>query len=521
MKTRFLGLSVKGLLLALVINLAVVLGNPATTLADPQQPTPADAQQKDDEKKKGSSSKEEQEYYELLRLFVDTLDQVDRNYVKDVSRRELMEAAIEGMVRKLDQYSNYIPPTQIDRFKTSVENEFGGIGIRVGLERNSGPNGVGGKGGDALIIISPLYGTPAYKAGLLAGDRITKINEESTKGFSLEDAVNRLKGKIGTSVTLTVINRREKEPRTVSIKRTNVQVETVLGFERAQDDAWIYFCDEKKKIGYICLTSFGRRTASELKKAMKELQEKEVRGLILDLRFNPGGLLASAIEISDLYISEGRIVSTEGRNVPKTVWDAHKAGTYGELPMVVLANRYSASASEIVSACLQDHDRAIVVGERTWGKGSVQNIISLEQGRSALKLTTAKYMRPSGKNIHRDKNAKPEDVWGVKPNDGYEVKYSNQELRNLETQRRDRLIVHNGQPLEKTEEPENAFIDRQLVKAIDYLLIKTDQKPATEEKEPKTEEKEEKADPEVETAAEPEGTSNTRPSRGRRGRRRP
>jgi carboxyl-terminal processing protease len=232
-------------------------------------------------------------------------------------------------------------------------------------------------------------------------------------------------------------------------------------------------------------------------------------------------LLASAIEVSDLYISEGRIVSTEGRNVPKTVWDAHKAGTYGELPMVVLANRYSASASEIVSACLQDHDRAIVVGERTWGKGSVQNIISLEQGRSALKLTTAKYMRPSGKNIHRDKNAKPEDEWGVKPNHGYEVKYSNQELRNLETQRRSRLIVHNGQPIEKTEEPENAFIDRQLVKAIDYLLIKTDQKPVTEEKEPKAEEKEEKADPEADTAAETEGTSSTRPSRGRRGRRRP
>lgn len=509
MKTRFLG---RVCLLAFVINLAIVLGNPSHTFADPQQPAAKNAPQQEKSKKDGSSSKEEQEYYELLRLFIDTLDQVDRNYVKDVSRRELMEAAIEGMVRKLDQYSNYIPPTQIDRFKTSVENEFGGIGIRVGLE------------GNALIIISPLFGTPAYKAGLLAGDRIMKINDESTKGFSLQDAVNRLKGKIGTSVTLTVVHPRDNEPRTVSIKRTNVQVETVLGFERAQDDAWIYFCDEKKKIGYICLTSFGRRTASELKKAMKELQEKGARALILDLRFNPGGLLASAIEISDLYISEGRIVSTEGRNVPKTVWDAHKTGTYGELPMVVLANRYSASASEIVSACLQDHDRAIVVGERTWGKGSVQNIISLEQGRSALKLTTAKYMRPSGKNIHRDKNAKPEDEWGVKPNNGYELKYSNQELRNLETQRRDRLIVHNGQPIEKPEESENAFIDRQLVKAIDYLLIKTDQKPAAAKKDPKaaekTEEKEEKTEPEADPAAEPEGTSNTRPSR-RRGRRRP
>ncbi len=507
MNTRFFGYLGKGCLLAFVVNLAILLGNTSNTLADPQQPATKNAPQQDKAKKDGSSSKEEeQEYYELLRLFVDTLDQVDRNYVKDVSRRELMEAAIEGMVRKLDQYSNFIPPTQIDRFKTSVENEFGGIGIRVGLE------------GNALIIISPLFGTPAYKAGLVAGDRITKINDEPTKGFSLQDAVNRLKGKIGTSVTLTVVNPRNNETRTVSIKRTNVQIETVLGFERAQDDAWIYFCDEEKKIGYICLTSFGRRTASDLKKAMKKLVEEKAQALILDLRFNPGGLLASAIEISDLFVPEGRIVSTEGRNVPKTVWDAHKENTYAELPMVVLANRYSASASEIVSACLQDHDRAIVVGERTWGKGSVQNIISLEQGRSALKLTTAKYVRPSGKNIHRDKDAKPEDEWGVKPNDGYEVKYSNQELRNLETQRRDRLIVHNGQPIEKSEDNENAFIDRQLVKAIDYLLIQTDQKPAAKDNTPKAEEK---AEPEAESAAEPAATNNNRPSRGRRIRRRP
>jgi len=506
MNTRFFSYLGQGYLLAFVVNLAIVFGNPSNTQAAPQQPATKKAPQQNKAKQDGSSSKEEQEYYELLRLFVDTLDQVDRNYVKDVSRRELMEAAIEGMIRKLDQYSNFIPPTQIDRFKTSVENEFGGIGIRVGLE------------GNALIIISPLFGTPAYKAGLVAGDRIMKINDESTKGFSLQDAVNRLKGKIGTSVTLTVVHPRSNETRTVSIKRTNVQIETVLGFERAEDDAWIYFCDEEKKIGYICLTSFGRRTASDLKKAMKKLVEKKAQGLILDLRFNPGGLLASAIEISDLFVSEGRIVSTEGRNVPKTVWDAHKDGTYAELPMVVLANRYSASASEIVSACLQDHDRAIVVGERTWGKGSVQNIISLEQGRSALKLTTAKYVRPSGKNIHRDKDAKPEDEWGVKPNDGYEVKYSNQELRNLETQRRDRLIVYNGQPIEKSEDTENSFVDRQLVKAIDYLLIQTDQKPAAEEKKP---EAEEKAEPATDTAAEPATSTTPRSSRGRRIRRRP
>lgn len=504
-KTGFLSSLTQRYLLALLISFVFLVEGPTTALADPQQP----AAETNKEKKKGEKqTKEDQEYYELLRLFVDTLDQVDRNYVKDVSRRELMEAAIEGMVRKLDQYSNYIPPTQIDRFKTSVENEFGGIGIRVGLE------------GNALVIISPLFGTPAYKAGLLAGDRITKINEESTKGFSLEDAVRRLKGKIGTSVTLTVVHPRDNEPRTVDIKRTNVQIETVLGFERAEDDAWIYFCDAEKKIGYICLTSFGRRTAKDLRTAMKQLREKEVRALILDLRFNPGGLLASAIEISDLYVSKGRIVSTEGRNVPKTVWDAHENGTYEGFPMVILANRYSASASEIVSACLQDNKRAIVVGERTWGKGSVQNIITLEQGRSALKLTTAKYVRPNGKNIHREKNAKPEDIWGVKPNDGYEIKYSTKELRNLETQRRDRLIVHNGQPIEEPEESEDPFVDRQLVKAIDYLLIKTDQKPEVTEEEPKVEKKEAAPD-QPETSSGEQSNRNNRPLRGLRGRRRP
>ncbi len=505
MKTVQLSTSYRAFLLVFIINLGLLPGGLSTSLADPQQPASTEAKKQASEKQKKDSAKEDQEYYELLRLFVDTLDQVDRNYVKDVSRRELMEAAIEGMVRKLDQYSNYIPPAQIERFKTSVENEFGGIGIRVGLERN------------ALIIISPLYGTPAYKAGLLAGDRITKINEESTKGFSLEDAVKRLKGKIGTSVKLTVVNPRDNETREVDVKRTNVQVETVLGYQRAEDDAWVYFCDEEKKIGYICLTSFGRRTAKELKNAMKQLKEKEVRGLVLDLRFNPGGLLASAIEISDLYLSKGRIVSTEGRNIPKTVWDAHETGTYEGFPMVVLANRYSASASEIVSACLQDHDRAIVIGERTWGKGSVQNIINLEQGRSALKLTTAKYVRPSGKNIHRDKNAKPEDEWGVKPNTGYEVKYSTQELRDLETHRRDRLVVHNGQPIEEPEETENPYVDRQLSKAIDYLLKATKQQPAAAQAKPKAEKKE-AAEPET-AATDPEDTET--PSRRRRGRRRP
>ena len=175
---------------------------------------------------------------------------------------------------------------------------------------------------------------------------------------------------------------------------------------------------------------------------MIELKNQDIKGLVLDLRFNPGGLLTSAIEVSDLFISEGRIVSTEGRNSEARVWDAHAPGTFDGFPMAVLVNRYSASASEIVAACLQDHQRAIVIGERTWGKGSVQNVIEMEGGKSALKLTTAGYKRPNGKNIHRFPDASEKDEWGVAPNDGFDDKLSNGEMRTLIAVRHDRDIVH-------------------------------------------------------------------------------
>ena len=192
------------------------------------------------------------------------------------------------------------------------------------------------------------------------------------------------------------------------------------------------------------MTAFSRDTAGELQRALEQLQSAGMRGLILDLRFNPGGLLNAAIEVSDLFISEGRIVSTKGRSTPERSWDAHKAGTFEGFPMVVLVNRFSASASEIVSACLQDHKRAVIMGERTWGKGSVQSVIELEDGKSALKLTTAAYFRPSGKNIHRFPDAKDQDEWGVMPDKGFELKLSDKEIVELIQDRRNRDILRNG-----------------------------------------------------------------------------
>jgi carboxyl-terminal processing protease len=440
--------------------------------------------------------KEQEEYYELYKVLADTLDQVERNYVEDVDRRELFEAAIEGILEKLDPYSNYISPEELSRFKTSVEQEFGGIGIQVGPDRDGG-----------LRVTSPLYGTPAYRAGLMAGDRIVEVEGESTEGLSLDEAVRRMKGEAGTKVTLTVLHPDGKRA-TYTIEREVIHVQSVLGISRKDDDTWNYMLDQDKKIGYVRLTAFSRDTVKELRSAIKDLQDHGMKGLVLDLRFNPGGLLNAAIEVSDMFVSEGRIVSTRGKNTPERTWEAEKSGTFETFPMVVLVNHFSASASEIVAACLQDHSRAIVIGERTWGKGSVQNVVDLEEGKSALKLTTASYWRPSGKNIHRGPKSEESDEWGVKPNEGYEVKFSNDETFALMEHWRERDILRpktpeaapaaeaatepeakpatevnpaeQGQP--STEKPaeekpvdeaaaaeKKSFDDRQLSKAVDYL----------------------------------------------------
>jgi len=414
------------------------------------------------------------EYYELY-------NQVERNYVEDISRRELMEAAIKGLLSKLDPYSNYISPEEISQFKTSVESEFGGIGIQIAIDNGQ------------LKVLSPLVGSPAYRAGLLPGDWITKIEGEPTEGFNADDAVKRLKGEANTSVTITIA-RPGSVPRDVTLAREIIHLETVMGVRRNADDTWNFFLDDSNKIGYIRVTSFSRETSGQVRSALEQLQTGGVKGLVLDLRFDPGGLLTSAIDICDMFISEGRIVSTAGRNSPERVWDAHGPGTFEGFDMAVLVNRYSASASEIVSACLQDHKRAVIIGERTWGKGSVQNVIELEGGRSALKLTTAGYLRPSGKNIHRTEGSSDGDEWGVMPSDGFALQLSDEEMAGLLEHRR-RTDMTNGllPPAAEADLPQRqdlapppvvtapvaGFADRQLQKALEYLLAEaTEAEPA-------------------------------------------
>jgi carboxyl-terminal processing protease len=405
--------------------------------------------------------------YELLDSFVDTLDQIERNYVKQVDRKQLIQAAIRGMLSELDPYSNYIAPDQLGRFRAGVEGQFGGIGIQAAME------------GGLLKVISPFAGTPAYRAGMMADDVILEIDGRSTAGITLEQAVQWMQGAEGTEVVLKVQHADRPEPEQVVLKREKIRVRTVFGQRRNPDDSWRWMYDDEHKIGYIRVTGFGRYTAEELRAALEMLVEQEMRGLVLDLRFNPGGLLSAAIEVSDLFLAQGRIVSTEGRNVQPRAWDAKPDGTFTGFPIAVLVNRYSASASEIVAAALQDHNRAVIVGTRTWGKGNVQNVIELADGSSALKLTTANYHRPNGQEIHRFPDSQETDQWGVTPDDKFQVRLTRQQRdRLLAEQRRldivqpqdERAAADTAESGTATEDPSEASADAQLQTALDYLI---------------------------------------------------
>ena len=429
----------------------------------------------DEEKKPQSPPSKEEEYFELMRLLADTFDQVERNYVKEVDRRVLVEAAMRGIMGELDPYSNYISPEDKARFDAIVEQEFGGIGIQVAIDPQS----------RRLTVMTPLAGTPAYKAGIRAGDTIMEIEGKSTEGVTLDQAVKLLKGKAGQAVTISIQHTGSTAVEKLTMVRAVIHVSTVLGDVHKADDAWNFMYDNEKKIGYIRLTAFSRDSTRELRDALTELKSEGMKGLILDLRFNPGGLLSAAAEISDLFIEEGTIVSTQGRNQTEKVFHATKKDTFSGFPMAVLVNHYSASASEIVSAALQDHKRAVIVGERTWGKGSVQNVIPLENDKSALKLTTASYHRPSGKNIHRFPGAKESDEWGVSPDESFTVAFTNEDMQKYLEARRQRDIISKDGP------PKSDFTDRQLNRALEYLVTQfsSENKPVDKAAAAKTEDK--------------------------------
>lgn len=430
-----------------------------------------------------------QKKHENLKLVVDVLEEVQQKYVKDLDAdkmRELVENMINGGLEKLDQHSTFINADEYRQFTKQSRGKFGGVGIRIGVDRAG-----------QIFVESPMVGTPAYEAGVMAGDLIVKIDGKSTENMSLKKVVDSIQGEPGSKVTLGVIHEGSKAPVDIDIHRAEIKVDSVLGDQREKTNLkeWDFWVDPASKIAYIRIVQFSETTTAEMTRIVDALQRAGLKGLVVDLRNNPGGLLRSAVEVSSLFLPEGKpVVATKGRGgVREESFNARhdntnmKPGTY--YPIAILINRFSASASEIVAAALQDHLRAIIIGERSYGKGSVQNVLAMEAGTSALKLTTASYWRPSGRNIHRFPDAKEEDEWGVKPDKGYEVKLTDEERIEYYKWRRDRDIVRRpGQEAPRqsagdkdVHEPKKGpFRDRVLEKALDYIRgeLQKDQKDA-------------------------------------------
>lgn len=310
---------------------------------------------------------------EALTKFTRVIGTVEKYYVDDLTINEIINKAIKGLMANLDAHSSFLDAKSFKEMKIQTSGEFGGLGVTVGMRDG------------ALTVIAPLEGTPAYKAGLKSGDIILKINNQSTLNMTLDEAVSLMRGKPKTKITLTIVRKNEPKPLVITIIRDIIKIQSVYTKKIDND------------ILYIRIVSFDKKVVKDIKKALQE--NPTTKGIIIDLRNNPGGLLDQAVGTVDLFVDKGVIVSQKGRvKGEDEVYEAHEQGTYKDLPIVILVNGGSASASEIVSGSLQDHRRAVIVGEKTFGKGSVQIIMPINQ-TEALRLTIARYYLPSGRTI--------------------------------------------------------------------------------------------------------------------------
>jgi carboxyl-terminal processing protease len=324
--------------------------------------------------------KKEDNIYQQLELFAETITLIQSNYVDEVKVKDLIYGALKGMLTSLDPHSQFMDPDTYKEIKIETEGEFGGLGVVITIKD------------ELLTIISPIDGTPADKAGLKAGDRIVRIDGTSTKGISLIEAVKKLRGDPGSKVDITVLREEQRQLLDFSIERAIIKIESIKDAKLIKD-----------KVGYIRLVEFQEKTSEDLEQALGKLESEGMEGLILDLRNNPGGLLDAAVNVSEKFLIPGKlIVYTKGRvNNQNLEFYAKAKKAHLDYPMVVLINEGSASASEIVAGALRDNQRAILLGNKTFGKGSVQTVIPLKDG-SAVRLTTSKYFTPSGGQIHDD-----------------------------------------------------------------------------------------------------------------------
>ncbi len=373
--------------------------------------------------------------YKQIELFSDAISYIRANYVEETKSKDLIYGALKGMLASLDPHSQFMDPESFKEIKIETKGEFGGLGIEISIK-----DGV-------LTIISPLEDTPAYVAGIKPGDRIVKIDGLSTKNITLLDAVKKLRGKAGSVVTLTIVREEEGRIFDVKVTRAIIKLESIKAAVILEDN-----------IGYIRLGEFQEKTPRDLEKALKKLEKEGMDGLILDLRNNPGGLLDVAVGVSEKFIPKGEtIVTIKGRTKDQEIIYKAKANSHPDFPIVVLVNGGSASASEIVAGAIQDNGRGIILGTKTFGKGSVQTVVPLRDG-SALRLTTAKYYTPSGRGI-RDEGIIPDVV----------VKYESPHLKDEAEKKKEEIFQKVEE--EKPEEIKEKGVprDNQLLRAIDLL----------------------------------------------------
>ncbi|MDX9746576.1 MAG: S41 family peptidase [Syntrophales bacterium] len=400
----------------------------------------------------GKVSAVDRSTYKNLKTFNEVLDMVEKNYVEEVKLQDLIQGAISGMIKSLDPHSTFMNADEYKELEVETKGSFGGIGIEITILR------------DMLTVVSPIEDTPAYQAGIKPGDQIIKIDGKSTKDITIQEAVKKLRGPKDTKVTVTILRESLPKPKDYVLTRAIIKVTSVKS--RLMDDG----------IGYCRITSFQERTADDLKKAIQDMESKvkPLKGIILDLRNNPGGLLNQSIEVADVFLKTGTIVSTRGRiKVMETSAAAKNDGDEPLCPIVVLVNEGSASASEIVAGALQDNNRALILGTQTFGKGSVQTLIPLEDG-AALKLTTAKYYTPSGRSIQAEgivpditlKYAKTVEDVGENDN----------AMREKDLERHIKSAKENGEkpdemaPAAKKEAEDAAFAQDNQVKAASDML---------------------------------------------------
>ncbi len=384
------------------------------------------------------------ETYRQLNLFGDVFERVRADFVEDVEDKELIESAIEGMLMALDPHSSYLNPDRYERRQIELKGEFGGLGITVTMENR------------LVKVVSPIDDTPAYRAGLKSGDLITHLDGEQVLGLTLSEAVERMRGPVGADIVLTVRREGEEAPFDVTITRAIIKVQSVRS--RVEGDA-----------AYIRITTFNEHAKSGVRTAIEDIKKQlgdRMIGLVLDLRGNPGGLLDQAVAVSDLFLDQGEIVSTRGRRSDSTQrFNAQPGDLADGLPVVVLINGGSASASEIVAGALQDHRRAVILGTKSFGKGSVQTVIPIS-GRGALVLTTARYFTPSGRSIQA-KGIDPDiDVQQAR------IETADESERRNEASYRNTLDGGGDEPSEPTtnnDRSEEAQQDYQLARALDLL----------------------------------------------------